>query len=396
MSALLPQIRTVVSMNILSLPQRMWMALTTLLAVAIVVAVLLAFLAMANGFQTTVKNSGSDALGIGLRAGSQAELNSGLSNEQVKLIVEAPGIKRNADGPISSAELYVVVGGVRKSTGLEANLSLRGIELDGVALRPGVEIMEGRMFTPGKNEIVVGRAVWRDYENFEIGDEIRLGTANWRVVGIFSANGGVYESEIWTDVRTVQTQFNRGNTYQVVRFALETPGDVEKIQAYSDNNPQLNFDISTEKEYFSEQAEGIFNIIFYIGWPLAIIMALGALAGALNTMYTSVSQRTQEIATLRAIGFTGLSAFIGTMVESLLLAILGGVLGTGAAFLFFDGMQGSTLGSSFTQIVFDFQMSRESLVSGMQIAVLIGLVGGFFPALKAARIPVVKAFSMQH
>ena len=396
MSNMLVQIRSVVTMNIMSLPQRGWMAITTLFAVAIVVGVLLAFLAMANGFKTTVKNSGSEELGIALRAGARAELNSGLSFEQVKLLEEAPGIKRDDDGSITSAELYVVVDGIRKDSGLEANLSLRGIELSGVELRPNVELLNGRMFTPGKNELVVGRAVARDYDGFSIGSKLRFGTTTWTVVGEFSANGSVYESELWADVRTVQVQFNRGNSYQVVRFELETPGDVSAIQAYSDANPQLNFDISTEKEYFNDQSQDVFNIIFYIGWPLAIVMSLGALAGALNTMYTSVSQRTLEIATLRALGFSGFSAFVATMVESLILALLGGMLGTTIAFLFFDGMSGSTLGSSFTQIVFDFQLSKESYYSGMYIALGIGLIGGFFPALKAARIPVIKAFSLQH
>lgn len=396
MSGLFLQIQTVISMNLLSLKQRGWMAFTTVVAVAIVVAVLLAFLAMADGFRTTVSNSGSDNLGIGIRAGSQAELNSGLSAEQVKLIVDAPGIKHDDNGPITSAELYVVVNGVSKSTGMDENLSLRGIEEKGLKLRPNVKIIEGRMFTPGKNELLVGRAVARDYEGFEIGNEIRFGASTWVVTGIFSTNGSVYESELWSDVRTVQTQFNRGNSYQVIRFALETPGDVSAIQQYSDENPQLNFDIKTEKAYYAEQAQALFNIIFYIGWPLAIVMAMGALAGALNTMYTSVSQRTLEIATLRAIGFRGISAFTGTMIESLVLALLGGLLGTAVAYLFFDGMTGSTLGGSFTQIVFDFDISSQSFASGMKIAFTVGLIGGFFPALKAARIPVIKAFSLQH
>jgi putative ABC transport system permease protein len=394
MGGLLAQIKTVVTMNIISLPQRGWMAGATLLAVAVVVAVLLAFLAMANGFKSTVQNSGSNALGIALRAGSQAELNSGLGGDQVKLLEEAPGIKRNADGPIKSAELYVVVDGVKKSTGTDANLSLRGIEPDGIELRPTFNLIEGRLFIPGKNEVIVGQAVSRDYQGFELNNEIKLGQATWTIVGIFATNGSVYESELWTDVRTVQTQFNRGNSYQTVRFALENEGDIAAIQAYVDANPQLNLDISTERDYFSEQASGLFNVIFYIGWPLAIIMAFGALSGALNAMYSSVAQRTREIATLRALGFSGFSAFIGTMVESIVLAIAGGLLGTIAAYFFFNGMTASTLGGSFTQIVFNFELSPSSLKDGILLAFFIGLIGGFFPALKAARVPVLKAFAM--
>ncbi len=389
------QTKTVVSMSLLSLPQRGWMAVTVVVAVAIVVAVLLAFLAMADGFRNTVNNSGSEALGLVLRAGSQAELNSGLSGDQVRLLRDAPGIKHDDAGPVTSAELYVVVDGTKKSSGTSANISLRGMELDGLKLRPTVDIVEGRMFVPGKNELVVGAAVADKFTGFALGDLVRLGKAEWEVVGVFSANGGVYESEIWTDVRTVQTQFNRGNSFQVVRFELETPGDIKPIQEYVDENPQLNMDVFTEKRYFSDQSEGVFNLIFYIGWPLAIIMALGALSGALNTMYTSVSQRTREIATLRALGFGGSSAFWGTMAESMVLALIGGVTGIVVAYLFFDGMTGATLGGNFTQIVFAFKITADSMVSAMVIAVIIGVVGGFFPALRAARTPVVKAFSLE-
>lgn len=394
MGSLISQITTVIKMNVASLPQRGWMAAASLLAIAIVVAVLLAFLAMANGFQSTVKNSGSEALGIALRAGSRAELNSGLGAEQVKLLEEAPGIKREGDSPITSAELYVIVDGKKKTTGTDANLSLRGIGEDGIALRPMVRLDEGRWFVPGKNEVVVGRGVNRDFENFAVGSEIKLGTATWTVVGIFSANGSVYESELWTDVRTVQTQFNRGNSFQTFRFALASPGDLSAIKSYVEGNPQLNVDVFTEQEYFADQAKDLSNIIFFIGWPLAIIMALGALSGALNSMYASVSQRTREIATLRALGFSGISAFFGTQVEALVLAFLGGIVGTTAAYLFFNGMTASTLGGSFTQIVFKFEITLGAFQQGIILALVVGLVGGFFPALRAARVPVLKAFSL--
>ena len=394
MSILLRQIKAVILINLVSIRSRGFTTIVTLFSVAVVVAVLLAFLAMSNGFDMTMKNSGSDAIGIAIRGGSQGEINSALSIEDIKLLEDSPGIARNENGQISSPELYVIVTGIKRSTKTETNLSLRGLSAQGVTLRPNVKISEGRMFEPGRGEVVVGRRIFNDYEGFELGDMIKLGRAEWKVVGIFTSNGSVHESEIWADVKTVQSQFNRGNSYQVLRFALDKNGDLDQISKHIGRNPQLSVDVFTEEEYFANQAEGL-KLFINLGWFLSIMMALGALAGALNAMYTSVEQRSLEIATLRAIGFRGTAAFAGTLVESLFVSIIGGLIGAITAFLFFNGMTGSTLGAtSFTQIVFDFQLSPESVKLGMTIAIAIGLIGGVFPALKAARIPVVKAFSL--
>lgn len=393
MGSLISQITAVVGMNIRSLPQRFWMSLATIFAVAIVVAVLLAFLAMGNGFRKTVQNTGSDSVAILMRESSQAELNSVLTREQVNLIETAPGIVRDENGPLVSAELYVIVDGIKKSSQTKVNLPFRGLDRRGIDIRENIRVVEGRMFESGRNEIMVGSNVLREFSGFELGKDVRLGNAQWTVVGVFDAGGSVFASELWADTRTVQSQFNRGNSYQTIRVALETPGDISPIKEFIANDPRLNLDIKTEKEYFSEQASQMSDFIFYLGWPLAITMALGALAGALNTMYTSVAQRAKEIATLRAIGYSGTSAFFGTMTESVVLAIFGGILGTVAAFLFFDGLTTSTLGGSFTQIVFDFQISTDALVRGIILAAVIGFVGGLFPALRAARMPVIAAFS---
>lgn len=388
------QIFSVISMNIRSIPQRLWMSLATVLAVAVVVAVLLAFLAMGNGFRATLQGSGSDELAVLIRSGSQAELNSALTREQVNLIAEAPGIVRDAQGALISAELYLIVDGIKKSTGGKANLPFRGIDERGLELRRNVRLTQGRMFETGKNEIVVGEAVLREFSGFELGRTIKLGRAEWQVVGVFSAGGSIFESELWADVRTVQSQFERGNSFQIIRAKLATPGDVTPLeQTIKADQQRLNLDVRTEKAYYQEQSQGVGDLIFYLGWPLAIAMALGALAGALNTMYNSVAQRAGEIATLRAIGFPGLPVFCGTLFESLLLALIGGILGAVAAYLFFDGISTSTLGSSFTQIVFRFDMSAAVIRNGVLLAVAIGLIGGFFPALRAARLPVLLAFA---
>lgn len=386
------QIAAVVVMNLRSLPQRLWMSLATLLAVAVVVAVLLAFLAMGNGFRVTVSGSGSDSLAVVMRKGSQAELNSVLTRDQVNILETAPGIASDAVGPMVSAELYVIVDGYKRTTGTEVNLPLRGLSQRGIDLREGVEIVAGRMFEAGRNEIVVGSGALRKFTGFELGSQVKLGNARWTVVGVFAVQGSIFESELWADARIVQSQFNRGSGYQIMRLALDKTGDIAPLEEFIDNDPQLNLDVWTEKDFYDEQAKATSDIIFYLGWPLAIVMALGALAGALNTMYTSVSQRAMEIATLRAIGFSNLSAFVGTLVEALVLAFIGGVFGTIAAFLFFDGVTASTLSGSFSQIVFSFEMSGQSFQQGIFLALVIGMVGGFFPAWRAARLPVITAF----
>jgi putative ABC transport system permease protein len=392
MAGFFSQIWTVIVMNILSLPRRLWMSLAAVFAVGVVVAVLLAFLAMAKGFENTLAGTGSDRIAVITRVGSQSELNSVLSRENVNAVITAPGIAMDAGGdPQHSAELFVIVDGIKRSSQTEANIPMRGISLEGLGLRERMQIVEGRAFEPGRNEIVVGQGVQREFDGFELGREIRFGKTNWEVVGVFSTGGSAFESELWADAPTVQTQFQRGSSFQTVRVRLATPGDVEPIRAFIDNDPQLLLDVSTESDYFASQGEALGSIAIF-GWVLSIIMGLGALAGALNTMYTSVAARSREIATLRAIGFSNFSAFAGTLAESVLLSVVGGILGALSAWFLFDGFQASTLGGSFTQVVFTFDLTPELFRDGIILALTIGLIGGIFPAWRSARVPVVTAF----
>jgi putative ABC transport system permease protein len=392
MSGFFSQIWTVIVMNILSLPRRLWMSLATVFAVAVVVAVLLSFLAMANGFEKTLAGTGSDSVAIVTRVGSQSELNSTLSRDDVNLLATSPGIASNDGGdPNYSAELYVIVDGIKRASQTEANIPMRGIAQQGFALRDNIQIVAGRMFETGRNEIVVGQGVQREFDGFELGRKIRFGKTNWEVVGIFSTGGSAFESELWADAATVQTQFQRGSTFQTMRLRLSEPGNVEPMRQFIEQNPRLAVEVQTEANYFAAQGEAL-NSIAVFGWILSIIMGLGALAGALNTMYTSVSSRSTEIATLRAIGFSNSSAFFGTLAESVVLSMVGGLLGALAAFLFMDGFSASTLGASFTQVVFTFELSPQLFRNGIALALGIGLVGGVFPAWRAARVPVIAAF----
>jgi len=391
MPPIILQTAAVTSINVRSIPQRFWLSLSTVVAVALVVMVLLAFLAMANGFQRTISGSGSNDIAIVLRAGSQAEINSGVSRDQVRLIEEGPGIARNAEGkPLVSAELYLVVDGIKRATQTKANLPLRGIGPEGAALRKGISIVQGRVFQPGTNEIVVGKSLLKEFQGFDLGQTVRLSTANWKVVGVFEAGGSVFESEIWGDLPVIQSLFNRNNVFQTVRARLTSPAALAELKQYVENDPRLKLDAKSEVEYFADQASQTTDLIQKLGWPLAIAMAVGAIAGALNTMYSSVASRATEIATLRAIGFGGFPAFVGTLAESLLLAVIGGLLGAAATYLIFDGVTASTLGGNFTQVVFDFKLSPWLIGEGVVLALIVGLIGGLFPALRAARLPIVE------
>src|SRR5215813_97144 len=390
MRSLLLQIAAVTTINLKSISQRVLLSLSTVVATALVVMVLLAFLAMANGFQRTIAGSGSEDIGIVLRSGSQAEINSTVTREQVRLVEDGPGIARGSGGkPLVSPELYLVVDGLKHTTKTKANLPLRGIGQQGLALRKGIAITAGRMFNRGSNEIVVGKGLAREFNGFDLGSTVAFGTTRWAVVGIFEADGSVFESEIWADLPVVQSLFNRNNFFQTVRARLTTPASIHELKSYNDNDPRMKLDVKSEAAYFADQSSQTTDLIQKLGWPLAIAMAFGALAGALNTMYSAVAVRATEIATLRAIGFGGLSAFVGTLVESLILAAIGGLIGVAATLLIFDGLSASTLGASFTQVVFRFQLTPALTAEGVILALVVGLIGGLFPAIRAARTPIV-------
>jgi putative ABC transport system permease protein len=245
------------------------------------------------------------------------------------------------------------------------------------------------MFSPGSNEIVVGKALIREFQGFDLGQTVKFGTSQWTVVGLFEAEGSVFESEIWADLAVVQSLFRRNNVFQTVRVRLDGPSALAPLKSYVENDPRLKLDVKTEAQYFADQAAQTSDLIQKLGWPLAIAMAFGALAGALNTMYSSVAARATEIATLRAIGFGAFPAFAGTLIESLVLAVIGGAVGAVATYLIFDGFSASTLGASFTQVVFNFALTPALTAQGIILALVVGLIGGLFPAIRAARMPIV-------
>src|SRR5690349_9482034 len=386
MASLFKQVGAVTSMNVRSIPQRAAMSIASVVAVALAISVLLFFLALGHGLSQTVEGSGANDVAIVLRDGAGAELNSVVTRDQLNIISQAPGVVHHGQAPMASGELLVIVDGLKRSTNTNANMPFRGIGPEGLALRHNVHIVQGRMFHPGTNEIVVGAGLLREFSGFEFGRTIRLRGTTWQVVGVFEAPGTVFDSELWADVAVTQSLFNRPNVFQTMRVQMTSPAAVAGLKRFVHDDPRLQLQVLSEREYYAQQASQSTGQFTIIAWFLGVVMAIGALAGALNTMYASVASRSAEIATLRIIGFSGYAAFFGTMVEALMLSALGGVLGLLIAFLAFNGRSTSTLSSGFTQLVFRFELSPPIVISAVIVAIIIGLVGGFLPGIRAARV----------
>lgn len=388
----LSQIAIITAMNLRNLPQRIGTSSVAVFGVACVVGVLIGVMSMASGFQRTMTSAGSATTALVMRSGSTSELNSGMGYEQTQLIANSPGIQRENGEPIASAELYVIVDLLKRSTLTSANVPLRGVEANAFKVRDNVQIIEGRRFEPGRNELIVGRGAHNQFANLDVGSTIKFGPTEWTVVGIFSAGGGLSESELWCDVRILQDAYRRGNSFQSVRAKLTSPEALEDFKTAIASNPQLDMEAQLETDYLAAQAEPVSMFIKAIGYPVAILMALGAIFGAINTMYASVSTRTREIATLRALGFGAFPVAFSTLFESLVLSLIGGAIGSLVVYLLFNGYSVSTLNfSSFSQVVFDFAVTADLLVQGVIAAAIIGVVGGLFPAIRAARLPVATA-----
>jgi putative ABC transport system permease protein len=375
-----------------SLPERRGAAIAAAVGIAGVVAVLVGVLSVAEGFRRAMTVSGSPDVALVLRAGSDSEMTSGLLRDDTRVIADAPGLARNATGVLASPELFVIINLPKRSTGTDANVPLRGVSLAAFEVRGNVKLVEGRKFSPGRNELVVGAGAARQFAGLEVGRTLRVGQNDWTVVGIFTADGGVAESELWTDAAVLQPAYHRGDTYQAVYAKLAS---VEAFQQFSDTlttNPRLNVKVVRQSDYYAEQSTLMTRFIRVIGVSIAFLMALGALFGALNTMYSAVAARTREIATLRALGFGSSAVVVSVLLESLVLALIGGSVGALIAYVAFDGFTTSTINfQTFSQVAFAFKVSPALLVRAIVWAAFIGFFGGLFPALHAARIPIATA-----
>ena len=383
------QIGSITKFGLLSIPQRRGAVAATVIGIAGVVAVLVGVLSIAAGFRQAMTVSASPDGAVVLRSGADSEMVSGLGRSQTRLIADAPGVARNAQGPLASAELFVIINLPKRSTGMDANVPLRGVENAAWQVRDNMKIVSGRLFEWGRNEVIVGAGAAREFSGLEVGSKMKVGRYEWPVVGIFSANGGASESEIWTDAKVLQDAYQRGDSFQSVYAKLNSPGAFQEFKDSLTSNPQLSVKVVRQSEYYAEQSETLTRLITTLGFLIAFLMAIGAVFGAWNTMYSAVVARTREIATLRALGFGGSAVVVSLMLESLLLALVGGIIGGGLAYFAFNNFHTSTMNwQSFSQIAFAFRVTPELLVRGIVWSALIGLIGGLFPAIRAARLPI--------
>jgi putative ABC transport system permease protein len=388
---MMKQLLAICWMNLQTLPQRLGASSVIVIGIAGVVAVLISLLAMSAGFEHTMADAGRADRAIILRGGSDAELNSNLTRADVDTISNAPGIAKDATGrALLSSELVAVVNVPKVDTGTDANVTLRGVGLTLAGVRPELTVIAGRMFRPAVREVIAGAGAVKQFRGLTPGSVLHLRNADWRVTGVFTSNGDVHESELLADVDTVGSAVERTGYSSAVAL-LTSPAAFTAFKDSLTTNPQLKVDVQRETDYYAAQSRQVTHTINIVGNTVAIIMAIGAMFGALNSMYSAVAARGQEIATLRAIGFGALPVLLSVMIEALLLSLLGGLIGALLAWAFFNGHTVSTLGGAFAQVVFKLTVTQALIVTGITWACVIGLLGGFFPALRAARLPVAEA-----
>jgi putative ABC transport system permease protein len=385
------QLAAVISMSLQTLPQRLGASSVIVIGIAGVVAVLVSVLAMGAGFRHTLADTGRADRVIVLRGGSDTELSSNVTRTDVDTISNAPGLAKDAAGKaVLSSELVTVVNLPKVDTGTDANVTLRGVGLKLGEVRPELKIVEGRMFRPAVREVIAGAGAAKQFRGLVPGNVLHLRNADWTVTGVFSSNGDVHDSELMADVDTVGSAIERTGYSSAVAL-LAGAADFDKFKDALTTDPQLKVDVQREPDYYAAQSKQLTRIINIVGTTVAVIMAVGAMFGALNSMYSAVAARGLEIATLRAIGFGALPVLLSVMIEALLLSLIGGCIGAALAWLFFNGHTVSTLGGGFAQVVFRLTVTQTLVVTGIVWACVIGLLGGLFPALRAARLPVAQA-----
>lgn len=386
------QIFSIILFNLRSLPERKGSAISAAVGIAGVVAVLVGVLSIAEGFRKVMSSAGEPDAAIVLRAGADNEMNSGLTREDLRIVRDAPGVATNGKTALASGELLVIVDRPKRTTGTDANVPLRGVEPAAFDVRRNLKIVEGRRLEPGKNEVIVGSGAATAFAGLDVGQSFKVGQNTWEIVGIFTADGGVAESEIWGDAAVIQAAYKRENNFQSVHVRLASEESFQEFKDFLTSNPQLKVKVSRLSDFYAEQSEMLSSFITGMGVFIAGLMALGALFGALNTMYGSISARTREIATLRALGFGASPVIFSVLAESLVLALVGGAIGAAIAYFAFNGMQTSTMNwQTFSQVTFAFAVTPALLLQAVIWASVIGLLGGIFPAIRAARLPIASA-----
>ncbi|MDQ3281565.1 MAG: ABC transporter permease [Acidobacteriota bacterium] len=383
------QLAALIAFNIRTLPARLGSAAAAIFGIAGVVAVLVGILSISEGFRKVMVVNGSPDTALVLRGGADSEMSSVLLGDDINVIATAPGIAKSGDKPLVSPELFVIVDLPKRSSHTPANVPMRGVRKEAFVVRPEMKIVEGRMFAWGRNEVIVGRGAQRSFGGTEVGSQLKFGQNRWTVVGIFEANGGIAESELWADAAVLAPAYRRGNAFQTAIVKLASPGSFQQFKDSLTSDPRVNVRVMRETEYYAAQSETLRKMITFLAVIICGLMGLGAIFGALNTMYTAVSARAREIATLEALGFGGAAVMISVIVEALVLALIGGALGSLGAYLAFDGYRAATMNfATFSQVAFAFDVTPRLMIWAAMYAALIGMVGGFFPAIRAARMPV--------
>lgn len=392
MASSFQQVVSVTTMNIQSIPSRLGTSMVIVIGIAGVVGVLVALLSMAKGFELTLATTGRPDRAIIMRGGSNDELSSVLVHDQAQVVMDAPGVAKGSDGkPLAIGELFMITDVAKRGSKSPNNVVVRGTNEKVFELRPEARIVEGRMFTPGVREVVVGRTAQKQFAGLNIGDKVDVRDGPWTVVGVFDSKGDVHESEIWVDVDALMTA-SRRQAYNTVTAQLTSANAFQAFKDSLTSDPRVTVQVQREPEYYSSRSERLNQLITILGYSVATIMGIGALFGALNTMYAAVATRSVEIATLRAIGFSNGPVVISVILESLVLAAAGGVLGGAIAYLFFNGYTASALNmQTFSQVAFQFRVTPDLLWKGVIWACSIGLIGGLFPSIRAARLPIVDA-----
>jgi putative ABC transport system permease protein len=386
------QTLAVTALNLRTIPQRLGSSGVAIVGIAGVVVVFVSVLSIAAGFAAAMRESGSPTRALVMRSGADSEMTSVLQRLDVDVIEQAPGIRVDGQSPVASAELYVIVDLPKRSTGTSANVPMRGIGSTTLRVRDEVSLVEGRMLEFGTNEIIAGRGASGQFAGLTLGNEIRSGQNTWKVVGIFEADGGVAETEVWCDARVLQGAYRRGSSYQTVLARLDSTQNFAMFRDWLTSNPQLNVQVQRESEYYAQKSQALSALIQGVGFAIAALMGIGAVFGAILTMYTAVSTRSREIATLRALGFNTTSVIVSVLAEALALGAIGGAIGGLGAYLAFNGYQTSTMNfQTFSQVAFAFQVTPQLLAMGLVYSLLMGLIGGLFPAIRAARLPIPSA-----
>ena len=385
------QVLLVTNMNLRSILERSGSSLVIIVGIAGSVAVMVSLLAMAEGLSSTISSTGEEDRVIILRDGSSSELSSGVAMTELDTVSSSPGIKSIDGEPMIAGELFAIIDLKKKGAESTSNLPIRGVQPMSFKIRPEVEIVEGRNFTTGTAEIIVGKGANNQYEGLEIGDQIKVRDSFATVVGIFSSNGNVHESEIWADLAAAQGLFRRGASASSMILKLNSPDSFDEVGLFVESYPNLELKVQSESDFYENQSSGA-DLIKVFGQVVGYIMAIGAVFAALNTMYSAVSTRLVEIGTLRALGFKGTTVLLALLIEALLLATIGGLLGGAIAYLLFNGYTVSTLaGASFSQTAFAFTVTGEIIQQGLTLALFVGFIGGVFPAWNAARRDITEA-----